>query len=131
MKCSLCRQLSLFIWEILYLCLSHSLNDNWFPESGKTILRQAAEARKEQSNFYCEYSCTVSADFPLSVPHVMPLYACYSIYTYSICELCMLHVGIDRSSRKSERSKRGFKDGENERQHTIFLRQQDKGRQDF
>ena len=86
--------------------------------------------------FYCMYSSSVSADF--SVTHIMPIYTYYSIYTHSLCmlELCTLHVGIEvlsqsRSSRKSEKSRSGFKVGENERRHTTFQRQQDKGRQDF
>ena len=86
--------------------------------------------------FHCLYSSSVSADF--SVTHIMPIYAYYSIYTHSLCmlELCTLHVGIEvlsqsRSSRKSEKSRSGFKVGENERRHTTFQRQQDKGRQDF
>ena len=78
------------------------------------------------------YSSSVSADF--SVTHIMPIYAYYSIYTHSLCmlKLCTLHVGIEvlsqsRSSRKSEKSRSGFKVGENESRHSTFQRQQDKG----
>ena len=40
-------------------------------------------------------SSGVSEDFPLSVLHVIPIYACYSIYTQCLCklELCMFQWG--------------------------------------
>ena len=53
MKCSLSKQ-QLCIEEVILFVVSFhtcSLSDSEFTESGKRTLRQAAEARKEQSNF--------------------------------------------------------------------------------